>query len=455
MDYQKFLSDIAGINFAPELANNIQNFLASAQAEIEEDIQLLRKRIAGLPQTNQLALQDQEAITVLQEQMIRELKELEATKDTLTRKIIEDAISLDTLPRNFIPQFARPFRNVKHLQSTLENAPAIIKRHEAEFILALLANLQTQEELQIQLEELTDESLQNLILSSTTTYERAQQERDDRLRNQAQNLAQMAALVIIKHQCGLSNSKHPITDPSQTYIQLLNNLKTKIPDVGSSTILDSISSNQILIVAKHPQHGKETINQLLFFTRERLGLNNLAWNDLKQMAIMLPSRHLFQQLRFGQEDRRVYDDIRKKNLKKDLFMARSIYDIQQFKNDGISDQAFAQIEERLYEQEIKNKIAQNQLDSGRFYAYYDPLRSREQQDRLRYLNARANTKSLTAEEIAEKKELERIFRGLNLYQDHKAELSHDEKNKKIEYIKQRLYHRKPRKNFFFSTAGSR
>ena len=140
MDYQKFLSDIKGINFAPELAEDISNFLsASARAAIEEDIQLLQKRIAKLHKTQQLAQQDEDAIAVLQQQMIRELSELEATKDKLT----EDAISLDTLPPNFIPQFASPFRNVKHLQRTLENAPAIIKRFEADFILALLANLLT------------------------------------------------------------------------------------------------------------------------------------------------------------------------------------------------------------------------------------------------------------------------------------------------------------------------
>ena len=222
MNYQKFLSDIAGINFAPGLANNIQNFLfASAKAEIEEDILLLQNRLLALPKTQQLAQQDQEAITVLQEQMIRELKELEATKATLTRRITEYGISLDTLPPSFIPQFAWPFRNVKHLQSTLENAPAIIKQSEAEFILALLANLQTQEELQIQLEELTDESLFKLINSSKNTYDRAQ---DDRLRNPAQNLAQMAALVIIKRQCKQIIDEQPTTDPSQTYIQLLENI---------------------------------------------------------------------------------------------------------------------------------------------------------------------------------------------------------------------------------------
>ena len=368
MNYQKFLSDIAGINFAPGLANNIQNFLfASAKAEIEEDILLLQNRLLALPKTQQLAQQDQEAITVLQEQMIRELKELEATKATLTRRITEYGISLDTLPPSFIPQFAWPFRNVKHLQSTLENAPAIIKQSEAEFILALLANLQTQEELQIQLEELTDESLFKLINSSKNTYDRAQ---DDRLRNPAQNLAQMAALVIIKRQCKQIIDEQPTTDPSQTYIQLLENLKAKIPNVGSSTILDSISSNQISLDPQNPEQSKVTINQLLFSTRAHLGLNNLTWRDPRQMAIMLPSRHLFQQLRFGQEDRRVYDEIRKKNLKKDLFMARSIYDIQQFKKDGISDEAFVQIEERRYKQQIKYKIQQNQLDSSSFYASY-------------------------------------------------------------------------------------
>ena len=52
MDYQKFLSDIKGINFAPELAEDISNFLsASARAAIEEDIQLLQKRIAKLHKT--------------------------------------------------------------------------------------------------------------------------------------------------------------------------------------------------------------------------------------------------------------------------------------------------------------------------------------------------------------------------------------------------------------------
>ncbi|MCX7120115.1 MAG: hypothetical protein NTZ86_09690, partial [Legionellales bacterium] len=387
--------------------------------------------------------------------MARELAELEATKKTFSREITAAATSHDTLPRNFIPQFAKPFRNVKHLQSTLVNAPAIIKQHEAEFILALLANLHTQEELQIQLEELPDESLKNLILSSKTTYERAQKKRDDRLRNQAQNLAQMAALVIIKRQCGLNMAAHSTTDPSQTYIQLLNNLKTKIPDVGSSTILDSISSNQILNAEKHTVHGKLTINQLLFFTRERLGLNNLTWNDPRQMAIMLPSRHLFQQLRFGQEDRRVYDDIRKKNLKKDLFMARSIYDIQQFKNDGISDQAFAQIEARLYEQKIKNKIAENQLGSSRIYAYYDPLRSSEQQDRLRDLHARAGTRLLTEEEKAEKKELDRISRELTLYQRLKYELGHDEKNTKKLSILNSAYTIKNLENIFSSAELAR
>ena len=456
MNYQKFLSDIAGINFAPGLANNIQNFLfASAKAAIEEDILLLQERFVRLSQTNQLALQDQKAITVLQEQMIRELTELEATKDTLTRRITEDGISLDTLPPNFIPQFAWPFRNVKHLQSTLENAPAIIKQSEAEFILALLANLQTQEELQIQLEELTDESLQNLILSSTTTYERAQQERDDRLRNQTQNLAQMAALVIIKRQCNQIIDEQHTTDPSQTYIQLLENLKAKIPNVGSSTILDSISSNQISLNPLAPEQPKLTINQLLFSTREHLGLNNLTWRDPRQMAIMLPSRHLFQQLRFGQEDRRVYDEIRKKNLKKDLFMARSIYDIQQFKKDGISDEAFVQIEEMRYKQKIKYKIQQNQLDSSSFYASYGKPEIIEESERYLFLADAASHRVLYKKEIAEKKALDEELRGLKLYQDLKSKLHNDANKQKKLIILNSAYTIKNLEKFFLTPQLAR
>ncbi|MEI6095429.1 MAG: hypothetical protein WCR08_08235, partial [Gammaproteobacteria bacterium] len=448
MNYQKFLSDIAGINFAPELANNIQNFLfASAKAAIEEDIQLLQERLVRLPQTKQLALQDQDAITVLQEQMVRELRELEATKDTLKSKITEDAISLDTLPPNFIPQFAWPFRNVKHLQSTLENAPAIIKQSEAEFILALLANLQTQEELQIQLEELTDESLFKLINSSKNTYDQAQ---DDRLRNPAQNLAQMAALVITKRQCNQIIVEQPTTDPSQTYIQLLENLKAKIPNVGSSTILDSISSNQISLNPLAPEQPKVTINQLLFSTRERLGLNNLTWRDPRQMAIMLPSRHLFQQLRFGQEDRRVYDEIRKKNLKKDLFMARSIYDIQQFKKDGISDEAFVQIEERRYKQQIKYKIQHNQLDSSSFYASYGKPEIIEQSERYLLLTAAASHRQLSKKETAEKKALDEELRGLKLYEDLKSKLPKDDNKKKKLSILNSAYTIKNLEKFFLT-----
>nr|MBP6917467.1 hypothetical protein [Legionellaceae bacterium] len=417
MDYQKFLNDIEGINFAPELAINIQNFLsASAKAAIDEDIRLLETRISTLPKL--AAQQDQEAMQVLEQQMKNDLQELKDISQRLETKLTGESIDLRRLPPNFIPQFAWPFRNVKHLQSTLKNAPAIIKQFEADFILALLANLKTQDELQIQLEDLSDESLQGLILSSTETYERAQREQDDRLRNQAQNLAQLAALVIIKRQCIPIIVSTTITNPSQTYTQLLENLKIQIPDVGSSTILDSISSNQVSLDPQDPEQRKVTINQLLFSTRAHLRLNNLSWRDPKQRAIMLPSRHLFQRLRFGQEDRRVYSEIRKKNLKKDLFMARSIYDIQQFKTDGISDMAFAQIEERHYKKQIKARINQNQQQGTAhlFYHYYGKHAEYKATARYKKISAK-ETGNLTGEE----KELKQLASRL----DHYAKISSD------------------------------
>ena len=376
MDYQKFLQDIQGIKFAPELAQTIQDFLnASAKKAIDHDIDLIKRRIRALP-TSLKNDQDQEAIDVLRVQLQTEQRDLEKQSTRLKDKLPEHDIDLTQLPPNFITQFAGPFRNIKHLQSTLMNAPTTIKRYEGEFILALLANIKTQEELQIQLEDLTDEALTELIRSSTATYERAQLENNDALRNQAQNLAQLAALVIIKHQCFPIISNPDIGKSAQTYIALLEKLKTLIPDVGSSTILDTISSNQISLEPQNPTAKKLTIHELLFATKTHLNLNHLSWYDQKQMQMLLPSRHLFQQLRFGQEDRHVYREIRKKNLKKDLFMARNVYDVQQFTKDGTSDLVFEQNEKNHYQRQIRDKISEkyNASDREKFNQnYYRPI----------------------------------------------------------------------------------
>ena len=430
MDYQKFLQDISGINFTtPELTRTIKNFIiASAKAEKDHEIAALKEQIEQLKQQTKKP----PALANLQRKYEEDLQILTSQSRELGSKI-EGNTDPHELPDNFIVEFSRAFRNVNYLQRVLLNAPEGIRAYEANFILALLANLNPNE-LQIQLGELPQESLTDIIKSSNFTYERAQddllnppkdheeqiaQDHLRRLRDQAQNLAQKAALVIVKQECTICRDKKGQEDAAAAYITLLNNVRDLIPEIGSSTIFDNIDSTHIAVDPANPKSEQETISQLLFNTRQQLGINDLPWLDATQMKILAPSRQVFQKLRFGQEDRRVYEVLRKKNLKNDLFSARNTFDIQAFTGDSTSEDIFRFLEKKHYERQIREKIREQahiaqteaeRYDQALFYHYYhSPIELKQEEN---YQNER------TREEY----KLDKLFKRLEHYKKMKADL---------------------------------
>lgn len=361
MDYTKFITDVNQINLStPELAKAIRNVLyAHLKHALQNELVELQTSITTLPSaadnTDRSIIEKRKNQYLSQQQIIRE-----KLADIEKRFPNTPSAADEPLSREHITEFAKAFRDIHHLQRFLVNAPPTLKKYETHLILELLAHL-NQEELQTQLEFLPDEVLKTRIENDNAAYTQAVRDQNLALRNQAQNLAQTAALIIIKRKClACQRALGPIANPVEVYKQLLHDISQCIPDVGSSTIIDDISSTQIPIDAKHTEQGTTTIGKLLYDTRERLGLNRLRWDDPQQLELMLPSRHFYQKLRFGQEDRRIYAAMRRKNLAKDLFMARNIYDVKQFTEDPekTSDKAFATIEQRNYERRIQELIRQ-------------------------------------------------------------------------------------------------
>lgn len=361
MDYTKFITDVNQINLStPELAKAIRNVLyAHLKHALQQELVELQTSINTLPsaagRANIDIIEKKKNQYQSQQQIIRE-----KLADIEKRFPNTPSAADEPLSREHITEFAKAFRDIHHLQRFLVNAPPTLKKYETDLILELLAHL-SQEELQTQLECLPDEVLKTRIENDNAAYTRAVRDQNLALRNQAQNLAQTAALIIIKRKClACQRALGLIANPVEVYKQLLHDISQCIPDVGSSTIIDDISSTQIPIDAKDPEQGTTTIGKLLYDTRERLGLNRLRWHDPQQLELMLPSRHFYQKLRFGQEDRRIYAAMRRKNLAKDLFMARNIYDVKQFTEDPdkTSDKAFATIEQRNYERRIQELIIQ-------------------------------------------------------------------------------------------------
>ncbi|MGV3740390.1 MAG: hypothetical protein ACO1N3_03770, partial [Gammaproteobacteria bacterium] len=366
MNYQKFLSDIAKINYSTqELATQVKNIIyTSIRSELISEMTLLQTQLSALPTETKSEKKPLDAYK----------KSLQERHDALSNKIakVSEKISSSTssnINANFITEFAKAFRNVKHLQRVLLNAPKRIKKYEADFILALLENLSPQE-LQTQLETLSQADLQNLVSSSIESYKRAEDEGNQQLLQRAQNLAQIATVIMIKRECQ-NTIRNKSQIPENDYVNLVNNLSTLIPDVKSSTIFDNINACQVFVRPDQPDL-KTNISNILYDTQRNLGLNDLPWHDDRQLKIMLPSRELYQKLRFGQEDRRIYNEIRRKNLQNDLFMARNIYDIKQFTQDNTSDAEFASLEEQIYDRKVKEEIKKTQNNDIQFYnTYYD------------------------------------------------------------------------------------
>ncbi|MCX7090326.1 MAG: hypothetical protein NTU48_02610 [Legionellales bacterium] len=411
MDYSKFLRIIKKINYAKaETTREIQDILYTAdKAEILNELRRIEKQIVILPGTSdpanttliqaqmeqlvgkQRALIDRFAEideksrgthSVTRETLLKLRRQIEAVQSSsgarppatnikeLGSKLIAAQNQLlselrstpqttPELSEAFIADFAKPFRSIRHLQKTLSDAPPILQENKGRITRELLKHIKEERALQIELESLSDDDLGVLIESYAHDYTKEQNklaDADHELLSQIQNLTHLATMIIVKRQCATCQARpNKSISPTEMYQRLMQNITALIPDVGASTVIDNVSDSRILINPNAQSAESITINRMLYDTRQALGLNNLAWNDPRQMALRLPSRHLSQRLRFGQEDRRIYADIRKTNLKSDLLTARNIYDINQFK-DGVSDTALIENERKLYSKTIKSTV---------------------------------------------------------------------------------------------------
>ena len=343
MKYEKIIHDFKEIRFAStKTLKMIENCLYSSRCqEIKNEIQALNSNVTALSEVDNALIQEQlEAYTT-------QISLLEEEELTISELLSQDD---SELTEEFIPEFAKAFRNIQHLHQFLSNAPEAIRNFETPIIIELLKNL-SQQELQIQIEDLPNNTLKDLIENFVKTYNESST--DHELHHKAQNVTHLALMVLIKREC-LKLEPQP-KNPAQEYVSLLDRLTALIPEVGSSTIIDNINDSQIQLDLGNPNITL-TIAQILYELRSVIGLNDLAWNDEQQLDILLHNRHLFQKLRFGQEDRRTYAELCQQGLKSDLFMVRNIADRQQFL-DETAALVFELIEESNFTHRVKSKIA--------------------------------------------------------------------------------------------------
>ena len=447
MNFLKFISDIGKINYAtPELAAYVRAILyAAVRDEMRKMYQSLERKIAVLEQIKKQDQSIRNQIAQYKQALIK-LSEHVLKIDRLYPNRSE-FIERNELPPQFIADFAKAFRNIRHLQRVLANGPGILRKYEGAIILSLLENLNEQE-LQIQLEAMPDRGLTEQIDRLIATYNEAKRYGDYELAQKAERVVHLSTMILIKKYC-LKAQAEASENPVNTYKGLLQTLTNLIPNVGRSTIFDNISSSQIALDPRNSSTQKLTINQLLYSTRSHLRLDDLPWYDSRQLDLSLPSRNLYQHLRFGQEDRRIYDEIRRKNLTNDLFMLRNIFDMQQITQEAVQQDAnnsIARLEKRIYETAITDRITSHYretiLPQMRIYSEYlkgvgpeNDRGYRKSEEYLRAISEYNKSSSPSASVSAKKTHVERIASRLDLYNRTAADLLKHNKHTKVALLK--------------------
>ena len=133
MKYEKIIHDFKEIRFAStKTLKMIENCLYSSRCqEIKNEIQALNSNVTALSEVDN---------ALIQEQLEAYKTQISLLEHELT---ISEPLSQDDseLTEEFIPEFAKAFRNIQHLHQFLSNAPEAIRNFETPIIIELLKNL--------------------------------------------------------------------------------------------------------------------------------------------------------------------------------------------------------------------------------------------------------------------------------------------------------------------------
>ncbi|HHF7345334.1 TPA: hypothetical protein ACPSKB_001754, partial [Legionella feeleii] len=336
---KKFINGINAINFSEKSVGVVKNALiAYAYQELKKESEAIEERLAQLPERiegneaadEQLALYKQKQ----QEINVNIKARMLALKD-LVKVNLEEPIALGDTAL-FISEFAQNFRNIRHLADTLADAPAPVKKLQTNLYVEMLAKL-GQAEQEEQLQTLSLDNITDMIKQATLMYESHPD--DVHLRNQCQRLAQMGFYEIIRRDCAKVGAAAEVAQYDE-YKEFLSKLRTKLPSVEASAIIDNLS--------QYKDSKGHSVADLLAGVEGKFKITQKGdWDNSAKIGMVKERKALFDRLRFGQEDRREYARKTQANLTRDLFWARNIRDVELFTKDrNQSDKVFVSLAER-------------------------------------------------------------------------------------------------------------
>lgn len=355
---EEFLKGIHQINFADATAKTIQrsllvhalNQLKSYEKSIQSRLAEARKIPLSADYDTTTQNEVKKYITNLESELIRNNAKLDSVyeQDPLLKELTETSAVIDA---SFIVNFAKYFRDISHLVTTLSDAPLSIRSIQTQLYFPLLSRL-SKEEQERQLANLNSAQLQDLMKQAIHSYN---QERDDRVRYDYQSLVHLIAYAVIQRECDVvkTNAKDSNKNYEQ-YTAFISKLKNLFPDVFVSRIFDTLS--------QYRNAKGKSIQSALREVKTYFGLDpNETWK--KGMDAAKAEKSLYGQLRYGQQERLDYTTKRRENLKRDLFWARDIKDIEGFKNGGVTDSLFKEIKERKYLRDHKKDYLWKDVDN--------------------------------------------------------------------------------------------
>ena len=228
------------------------------------------------------------------------LESIEARAELLEMQRDFDVIEPDLgsavgiFDEDFITGFADNFRNIHHLAFVLSDAPPGIKALQNKLYISILVKLDIPSQEQ-QIATLPTLSIQSFLLQSMEDYEKAE---DSNARAQYQQLVPRGLFEVV-HRETLAYAPREGASFSLQYNRFLASLNSKIPDVGDSDIIDTISD--------YRNSDGRSIEMLLDTVTARFFPSSSDFVYADDVADSLEiKKALLHKLRFGQDDRREY-----------------------------------------------------------------------------------------------------------------------------------------------------
>ncbi|MFW2538360.1 hypothetical protein, partial [Legionella sp. ST3F1] len=335
---KKFINGINAINFSEKSVGVVKNALiAYAYQELKKESEAIDARLAQLPEKiegNEAADEQLALYKKKQQEINGDIKARMLALRDLVKVNLEEPIALGDSAL-FISEFAQNFRNIRHLADTLADAPAPVKKLQTNLYVEMLAKLGQAEQEQ-QLQTLSLDNITDMIKQATLMYESNPD--DVQLRNQCQRLAQMGFYEIVRRDCAKVGAAAEVAQYDE-YKEFLSKLRTNLPGVGASAIIDNLS--------QYKDSNGHSVADLLAGVEGKFKITQKGdWDNSAKIGMVKERKALFDRLRFGQEDRREYARKTQANLTRDLFWARNIRDVELFTKSTVADDLFTGLAER-------------------------------------------------------------------------------------------------------------